>query len=80
MVDRSDVLRELGLLPVWRLRLLPAEVAPPPLLHDAAVDPARVAPGPGAGDRIARIATLGWSNFAADVQACTACGLCRSRR
>ena len=25
------------------------------------------------------IATLGWSEFAADVRACTACGLCRSR-
>ena len=80
MVDRSDVLRELGLLPVWRLRPLPAAAAPPPVLRDAPVDPARAPPGSDATDRIARIATLGWSNFAADVQACTACGLCRSRR
>src|SRR6185369_6830817 len=39
-----------------------------------------VGPGVGAAERVARIATLGWSDFAADVQACTACGLCRSRR
>lgn len=79
MVDRSDVLRELGLLPVWRLRVMAAEVAPT-VPRDAAVDPTPAAPGPGAADRIARIAVLGWSNFAVDVQACTACGLCRSRR
>lgn len=32
-----------------------------------------------AEDRRARIATLGWSDFAADVAACTACKLCRTR-
>ena len=76
MVDRSDVLRELGLLPLWRLRA-PARDVTPPVMRDAAVDPAPAAPG--AADRIARIATLGWSDFAADVKACTACGLCRTR-
>jgi DNA polymerase len=30
-------------------------------------------------DRLARIATLDWDRFAADVEACTACGLCRTR-
>lgn len=29
--------------------------------------------------RLARIAELGWEEFAADVDACTACGLCRTR-
>jgi uracil-DNA glycosylase family 4 len=91
MVDRVDILRELGLLPVWRLRAPPSAaapreiaspptVSPPPTMRDAAIDPARTAPGAGAVERVARIATLGWSDFAADVQACTACGLCRSRR
>jgi uracil-DNA glycosylase len=82
VVDRSDVLRELGLLPVWRLRLPPSDVAPTPVptLRDAAVDPARGAPESTMGERTVRIATLGWSDFAADVRACTACGLCRSRR
>ncbi len=82
MVDRGDVLRELGLLPVWRLRSPPPDIAPAPApaLRDAAVDPSRAAPESGAEDRIVHIATLGWSEFAADVRACTACGLCRSRR
>jgi DNA polymerase len=30
--------------------------------------------------RIQRIAALTWERFAADVDACTACGLCRSRK
>ncbi|MEP6996864.1 MAG: uracil-DNA glycosylase [Betaproteobacteria bacterium] len=81
MVDRNDILRELGLLPVWHLRSRPRDaLSPPPTLRDAAVDPERIAPAYGSADRIARIATLGWSDFAADVRACTACGLCRSRR
>jgi DNA polymerase len=77
MVDRDELLRELGLLPVWRLR---APRVPPPVLRDAAVDPMPAVPRSGAGERIARIATLAWSDFAGDVRACTACGLCRSRR
>jgi DNA polymerase len=80
MVDRDDVLSELGLLPVWRPRSRPAEVAPPPVLRDAAIDPGRPQASSGAGDRVARIAMLPWSAFADDVRACTACGLCRSRR
>ena len=80
VVDRSDVLRELGLRPVWRLRPPSPDVTPPPVMRDAAVDPVHTASASSAAERIARIATLGWSNFAADVQACTACGLCRSRR
>jgi DNA polymerase len=79
MVDRGDVLRELGLIPVWRLRSRPADVVPPPVLRDSvAATPS--APAPRAEERIVRIAALGWSDFAADVRACTACGLCRSRR
>jgi len=79
MVDRSDVLRELGLIPVWRLRSRPADVVEPAVRRDsaAAAPPALT---PRTEERIVRIAALGWSDFAADVRACTACGLCRSRR
>jgi DNA polymerase len=35
--------------------------------------------GPGAAERRERIATLAWDDFAADIDACTACGLCRTR-
>jgi uracil-DNA glycosylase len=31
-------------------------------------------------DRVARIARLPWQELAADIDACTACGLCRTRR
>jgi DNA polymerase len=79
MVDRNDVLSELGLLPVWRLRSRPAAGSQPPLLREAAVDSAPQASS-GADDRVARIAMLPWEAFADDVRACTACGLCRSRR
>lgn len=48
-----------------------ATAAPP--AHSA--DPGEVA----TEDRRARIASLGWSDFAADVAACTACKLCRTR-
>lgn len=85
MVDRTDVLRELGLLPVWRRRGVsvpsdaPAAAAPTVLL-EAAVVPGYASQVESVGDRSARIARLEWSDFAADVAACTACGLCRTRR
>ena len=43
--------------------------------------PAIAVPMPGASDaRAERIAVLDWNNFAADVDACTACALAKSRR
>ena len=81
LVDRSEILRELGLLPVWRLRASTraspredpaASTVPPP------GRPAQELP-PSADDRLRRIATLEWRDFARDVDACTACGLCKTR-
>jgi uracil-DNA glycosylase family 4 len=65
MPTRDDILDELGLAPVWRLR----ERAVPVTTADASPV-----------DRTARIAALEWRDFAADVEACTACGLCRARK
>ena len=75
MASRDEILRELCLAPEWRLRRgeivagqdagAPVESVPTPL--------------PTAATRLERIATLGWDEFAADVGACTACGLCRTR-
>ena len=95
MPSRAEILRELGLAPEWRLRRpagteplaeAPMVAAPEP---EAAAVPAAVTtgrprvPAPVAGAdaaaRLARIAALGWDDFAADVDACTACGLCRAR-
>jgi uracil-DNA glycosylase family 4 len=88
MPDRDDILAELGLRPVWRLRA-PAGATP------AHVSEAEVADGPQSAEapttrcpaaptetdaRSARIAKIEWPDFAADVDGCTACELCRGRR
>jgi uracil-DNA glycosylase len=85
MATRSEILRELGLLPVWRSRLR-LDAVPDPVER-----PHAVAEAPAAAkaadqvivdasvDRLQRIAALGWKEFAADVEGCTACGLCRTR-
>jgi DNA polymerase len=84
MATRDQILDELGLLPRWVLRR--AEVRPMEsergggqLRMPAAV----AAPVAFANDgeaRLMHIATLEWPAFAADVDACTACGLCRTRK
>jgi uracil-DNA glycosylase len=68
---REDMLAELALMPLWQRRANPAAASeapqsPPPSIDDA--EP-----------RHARIARIEWRDFAADVDACTACGLCRTR-
>jgi DNA polymerase len=78
MAQRSEILRELGLTPIWRLRVrapAPAEVDGEESTPSAAAEPTPTT----AGDRSSRIASLEWSGFAADVTACTACGLCKTR-
>ncbi len=83
MPTRDDLLLELGLMPTWRLRAPPgADTLPPPLF---AAEPAVVAGEPPAVDggpqaRRVRISTLAWPDFVADIAACTACALCRTRR
>ncbi len=83
MATRYEILRELGLLPVWRFRAghdaLPAAEdfvaeAPP-----AASEARGAAYATEPRDRLHRIAALEWPAFATDVEACTACGLCRTR-
>jgi uracil-DNA glycosylase family 4 len=91
MATRDDVLQELGLTPVWRKR---TPVLPPLPVRPAAANAVagEAASAASAGivdepstshaaddDRAARIARLEWADFAADVDACTACGLARTR-
>jgi uracil-DNA glycosylase len=72
MATRDDILIELGLAPTWRLRETVAA--------DATLQAPRASPPPqNGGTRSARIDSLSWDDFAADVDACTACGLCRTR-
>ena len=102
VADRIDILQELGLTPVWRLRaryrsdvtpIAPHVVKESPLAapqagyelplatpHAHAVNESpHVAQQADVGNRAARIAMLDWAHFAADVSACTVCGLARTR-
>jgi uracil-DNA glycosylase len=82
MATRDEVLRELGLAPVWRLRRSPWDaVSPGGPRTDAPPAPADandpVAADPAA--RRARIATLAFDALVDDIAGCRACGLCATR-
>jgi uracil-DNA glycosylase family 4 len=77
MPSRDEILDELGLGPRWRLRVA-RESAVSAGAAQAQHPPA--APKGEAPSRDARIAALEWRDFAADVDACTACGLYRGRK
>jgi DNA polymerase len=82
MPDRYDVLQELGLLPQWRLRADATRAyarCGAPVAADSAAEPAAVRRDTLNLDRASRVAALGWTDFAADVAACTACTLCKTR-
>ena len=66
---REDMLAELALMPLWQRRPTAAAGAAPEASQ--AIE--------GGDPRHARIARIEWRDFAADVDACTACGLCRTR-
>lgn len=68
MIRRDDVMRELNLMPVWRLRR-PSSPEP----SGGSADVTDVA-------RRARIATLALDALVEDIAGCTACPLCKSRR
>lgn len=91
---RQDILEELNLTPLWRLRthVPPRTIAPAtesgdnttsPELHRIAETATAAVYAPAASEaeeaRTRRIAALLWDDFAADVARCTACGLCRTR-
>jgi DNA polymerase len=74
---REDMLRELGLLPTWRLRA----VYQPAGSATGAADASSGEPAaPSADWRRSRIATLDMPALVADIAQCTACALCRTRR
>jgi DNA polymerase len=68
MTSRTDVLRELNLLPVWRLRRSRSTNA----IDDAFSSSDDV--------RRSRIAALEFDALIDDIGACTACALCKTRR
>jgi len=80
--SRDDILMELGLSPTWRLRADAARRVQADSrastteirdeIPDAAISDVDV--------RRARIGTLDWPTLYDDIRACTACGLCRTRK
>ncbi len=90
MATRDEILRELRLAPEWRLRRdaapgqgVPADTAPAEAAgrgpSPAGPSSRQIVAAEDPAARRARIAALDWDAFEADVAACTACGLCRSR-
>jgi len=91
VTDRDEIMQELGLTPVWRRRV---PLAKPTTATDNSTDNTTGTPRAASDtvaeyqmrsvtqppvDRSAHIATLQWSDIAADVAACTACELCKTR-
>lgn len=74
MAIPDEFFGELGLVR-WQLRAPPTPATTLP----AVAEPDVSAPDATGDARLARIAALDWTAFAADVDACTACGLCRAR-
>lgn len=94
MLERSELLREMGLAPLWRLRRTGAGAESGPRATDTvaadsvatnAAAAVTVATNAIATDAVAtnareaRIATLDFDAMPADIAACTACPLCRTR-
>lgn len=77
---RKEILRELGLAPIWRRRRDSAlsEPAPPTLAIDQPV-PVDSAAMAATNDREARISRMDWAQLKAAVACCMACPLCQSR-
>src|SRR5438067_13639984 len=81
MAARAEILRELGLLPLWRWRVVARSTVEEPTVVESSREtaPAREQSDVLAPDRLKRIALLDWRGFAEHVDACTACAFFRTR-
>jgi uracil-DNA glycosylase len=85
MFDRDVILREIGLVPIWRTREQSkfVETSESAIERDAAPATAAVAEATHVAldpkERAARIASLDWDALNADIALCTACKLCKTR-
>ena len=82
MATRAQILRELRLAPEWRLKASRDGGTPDASTAGAlaAPAPARIVSVEDPAARRARIAALEWGALEADIAACTACPLCRTRQ
>lgn len=69
-MNRDQILKEMGLGPIWKLR------QPPNRQRGAAAQ----APAAPVDARTAAIAAMGWDELRAAVAGCTACALCKTRK
>lgn len=79
-MTQDDILREMGLGPVWKLRMAPAAI---PVKEATAPSPAAPEPPPVIAPAIATaapLAAMGWDQLAATVAACRQCRLCEARK
>lgn len=75
---RDEILRELGLMPVWRMKSRGGKAAPDPA--PAGAEPAPSAGGaPRAEGRRGLILRMDWPELKASVASCTACELAKGR-
>lgn len=80
-LTRDEILRELGLAPIWRLRRSALFGPPSPATgEDGTGATARELPLADADARRARIASLAFDALVDDIAICRACGLCRTRK
>jgi DNA polymerase len=82
MSRHAEILTELGLAPTWRRRARPGFDRGPDALVAPATRPGAQSVTASASPeaRVVRIAALEWRDFAADVDACVACALSRTRK
>jgi DNA polymerase len=76
-MHRFEILEELGLTPLYRLRQRHDAVA---AVDASSRNDAEARAADATSLRLGRIAVLEWDALPADIDACTACGLCRSRQ
>ena len=92
-INRDERLREMGLGPLWRQRAAQtgpagmavarsgaAHASPAPAPLSAPTVAAASPPAAASLPRALEIAALAWDQLAPHIAACTACGLCRTRR
>lgn len=81
---RDQVLREMGLAPLWKLRSVEQGAAAEAAQDAVEISPGGPAAGPGedgtADDRLDRIARMDWPELGQTVAACRACRLCERRK
>ena len=79
MTDRSTILREIGLTPIWSLRGATAQATEAVV---AVAEPIALAEPPAAlpdPNREVAIATMSWEELVASIANCTACKLAKTR-